>query len=582
MEKIAKTKLADKNISWEESYTDATERFKLMYEDIVGPGSYFRWEGHDLDSGDDYFVIVGPAKMKDPVAKWFAGSRKLPSDWAAGGKYFSEIKEAINYANETWGVPIPSDVSWKYDASDLKGIASKMDKWREEHKGEFVKESKGVNNMLKINEDFNIIIQEAMGDVPHTKREGYMWWDLNTISSSPSFIEEKKIWPNLEAAYMKLIQEDRKRRGQIVELYGPEHANAGFYKVWLAHKGDYGTHLISVSPYLGKAYLNEEQAMDKFSFFRKKLTLTLDGPLSQEAVDEKIGELIQRWERDYGLTLSKNDFEIRGLDKLEPVITPKKEWIDEFHKSPVYLERLAYYNAKNHSQAKKEYNRRKKLYDMAVKDGTALEQNIPPPPRIDVIVYKVGQQQFEKISTRAKDADEAVSQSDTPIAEEKEFGFDSLYDAIVAGAQNMPYGGFPAPDASMIPQTTSEDLRKARKEYEERKKTIQVPEKKIRTKTPKNTPKPKTEDVFDPEANKTPNVSTSPDPDFVDPNDVLGPENEDDWITKVKSSSDEKRVLSETIMNLVKLSETLDREGKCEEAEEVHRILKKHIGLKGQ
>ena len=147
MKKIARVKLSERNIHWKETYTENTEKFKEMYKDIVGDGSYFRWEGKDVDSGDGYFVIVGPAKMKTPKASWFAGCRKLPSDWAAGGKYFSEIKEAMNYAHETWGVHVPSDFQWSYDASDLKNIAKKMDKWRGKRKNVINAKGNNTNNI---------------------------------------------------------------------------------------------------------------------------------------------------------------------------------------------------------------------------------------------------------------------------------------------------------------------------------------------------------------------------------------------------------------------------------------------------
>ena len=49
---IARKKLAEKSVSWEEMYTPDTAYFKSMYDDILGEGSYFRFEGKDPETGD--------------------------------------------------------------------------------------------------------------------------------------------------------------------------------------------------------------------------------------------------------------------------------------------------------------------------------------------------------------------------------------------------------------------------------------------------------------------------------------------------------------------------------------------------
>ncbi len=135
MKKIAKEKLVEKNIRWAETYTDKTQFLKDQYNDIIGVGSYFRFEGEASD-GDRYYCILGPAKVHKPRAKWFAGVRKLPATYSAGGKYFDSMDSAANYAKETWGVPIPKDLK-PYTSAQLFGISSKIDKWkslREENK----------------------------------------------------------------------------------------------------------------------------------------------------------------------------------------------------------------------------------------------------------------------------------------------------------------------------------------------------------------------------------------------------------------------------------------------------------------
>ena len=81
---LAKEKLVEKNIKWEEKYTDKTLFLKEQFETVVGKGSYFRFEGHDSDSGDNYYCIIGPAKVHNPRAKFFAGVRKLPATYTCG------------------------------------------------------------------------------------------------------------------------------------------------------------------------------------------------------------------------------------------------------------------------------------------------------------------------------------------------------------------------------------------------------------------------------------------------------------------------------------------------------------------
>lgn len=111
----ARTKLADRNMVWKEAYTPRSLFLKKQFYDIVGPGSYFRFEGRDSDSGDEYYIVVSPAKIHSPNEQFFAGVRKLPADYAAGGVYFSDMKEAMEYATNTWGVAQPSDMRY-YDS----------------------------------------------------------------------------------------------------------------------------------------------------------------------------------------------------------------------------------------------------------------------------------------------------------------------------------------------------------------------------------------------------------------------------------------------------------------------------------
>jgi len=127
----AREKLVEKDIKWGESYTEKTQFLKDQFEDIVGPGSYFRFEGKDNKSGDEYYCIIGPAKIHAPRAKFFAGVRKLPATFSAGGKYFDSLDAAATYARETWGVPTPKTLK-PYTSAQLFDIAKKVDKWKEQ------------------------------------------------------------------------------------------------------------------------------------------------------------------------------------------------------------------------------------------------------------------------------------------------------------------------------------------------------------------------------------------------------------------------------------------------------------------
>ena len=131
MRKIAREKLVEKDIEWKEVYTDKTLFLKEQFNDVVGPGSYFRFEGKDSGSEDSYYCIVGPARVHKPRAKFFAGVRKLPATYSAGGKYFDSMDGAAKYARETWGVPTPKSLK-PYTSAKLYGISGKIKTWKKE------------------------------------------------------------------------------------------------------------------------------------------------------------------------------------------------------------------------------------------------------------------------------------------------------------------------------------------------------------------------------------------------------------------------------------------------------------------
>lgn len=131
---LAKEKLVEKNIKWREEYTPKTEYLKRQFESVIGEGSYFRFEGISPE-GDEYYCIIGPAKVHDPRAKFFAGVRKLPATYSAGGKYFDSMDRAAAYAKETWGVPTPKRLK-PYTSASLYGLSKKIDEWKSNNQEE--------------------------------------------------------------------------------------------------------------------------------------------------------------------------------------------------------------------------------------------------------------------------------------------------------------------------------------------------------------------------------------------------------------------------------------------------------------
>ena len=131
----SREKLVEKNIKWGQAYTEKTQFLKEQFEATVGPGSYFRFEGTDQSSGDSYYCIVGPAKVHDPKAKFFAGVRKLPATYSAGGKYFDSLSSAAAYARDTWGITTPKELV-PYTADALVGLSPKVTAWKEQREAE--------------------------------------------------------------------------------------------------------------------------------------------------------------------------------------------------------------------------------------------------------------------------------------------------------------------------------------------------------------------------------------------------------------------------------------------------------------
>ncbi|HUX78189.1 MAG TPA: hypothetical protein VMW10_00365, partial [Alphaproteobacteria bacterium] len=186
MQKESKEKLVEKNIRWQEEYTDKTQFLKEQFEDVVGPGSYFRFEGK-APNNDAYYCIIGPAKVHAPRAKFFAGVRKLPATYSAGGKYFDSLDSAARYAKETWGVPTPASLK-PYTSRQLAGISKRVSDWKAEREKEDEKKDEKGKDVEAFNID--VILREAINDIeslnpgvifkeampiPKDIRTGYIW-----------------------------------------------------------------------------------------------------------------------------------------------------------------------------------------------------------------------------------------------------------------------------------------------------------------------------------------------------------------------------------------------------------------------
>jgi len=320
----AKTKLSDRNMVWKEAYTSRTLFLKKQFHDVLGPGSYFRFEGHDTDSGDEYFVVVGPAKVHQPKAEFFAGVRKLPADFSAGGLYFHDLKEAMEYAVDTWGVSSPSEMDY-YDSSDLKGISKKVKEWKkeqdektnsEDYLQEWYKSIKKEGKAMPVNDQeyfyvesntFPFFTKEAMA--ARHKKTNATWYDIDDLifGTNDQFNEQAARRPSLnkaaaEAAKIKLNYKDK-----IAKAYGERFAtdNANFYQIWLAIT-DVNMYIVSVGPYYGTPEYSGELsvlAQDRFGAFQRKLNLTTLAEITNEIERQK-----DEYAEKYNIVLRQEDF----------------------------------------------------------------------------------------------------------------------------------------------------------------------------------------------------------------------------------------------------------------------------------
>lgn len=107
--------IKDRGIKWEEKYIEKSLSLKKKFDKAVGPGTYYRWEGHDITTNSDYYVVVGPSLQRGVGKMFFAGIKRLPPAaerkfkkvYSPYGEYFPTIKGALSYASRKWGVRMP-------------------------------------------------------------------------------------------------------------------------------------------------------------------------------------------------------------------------------------------------------------------------------------------------------------------------------------------------------------------------------------------------------------------------------------------------------------------------------------------
>jgi len=122
-------RIKDRGIRWEETYHERSAPLKKRFEKELGPGSYYRWEGHDYTTNSDYFVVVGPAQQRSGQKSFFSGVKKLPprykrgkvKSYAPSGEYFTNIHSALSHASKMWGIVFPQNQD-RYDDKDLMRI----------------------------------------------------------------------------------------------------------------------------------------------------------------------------------------------------------------------------------------------------------------------------------------------------------------------------------------------------------------------------------------------------------------------------------------------------------------------------
>jgi len=121
----SRRRIKERGIRWKETYGEKSSQLKKKFESQL-PGSYFRWEGFDYESGHPYYIVVGPSISKRYGKMFFAGIKKLPKDprkksYSPSGQYFPSLRSALSHTIDMWGTRMPKNAG-NYQKQDLIGV----------------------------------------------------------------------------------------------------------------------------------------------------------------------------------------------------------------------------------------------------------------------------------------------------------------------------------------------------------------------------------------------------------------------------------------------------------------------------
>jgi len=323
---FAKEKLKEKNIKWEESYTEKTLFLKEQFEEVVGKGSYFRFEGKDYDSGGEYYVIVGPARIHAPRAKFFAGVRKLPATYPAGGQYFDSLDGAINYAHDTWGVPVPKDLK-PYTSSSLHDIAKRVKKWKEDREDEDnneeedkVEKSSSSSEFKRVSgegesimKNFNLkdFFKKIAKGAPQRMRETYHFWNYDELKDAidkgtpPQDWEElRQSEPSMDTLLYESNHQAQKKRLQLMQQYNltPEMARSQSW-FFIAYHPKYGGYMYHVAPHVATDPNSEFAQKYKYKYGYFNFRATPAAPRARKS--------LKAYSTAYGIKLDLSDLKLK-------------------------------------------------------------------------------------------------------------------------------------------------------------------------------------------------------------------------------------------------------------------------------
>jgi len=358
MKIFAREKLAEKNIKWVEAYTPKTSFLKEQFNDVIGSGSYFRFEGVNLDNGDEYYCVLSPANIHKPRAKFFAGVRKLPATYSAGGKYFDSMDRAAEYARETWGISVPDNLK-PYTSAHLYGISGKVHKWKIKHEHEQenkedIKKSKKDKNMIIFNAYENMLEKEAMGktwmhgtEPRQTGRDASRLFDFNIVQKYMNAPPDKKLDPDYYGEYFPVIQEwdeivkqnpfvktaYREARNKITSnleylrtAYGiPQTEGKNFMKNYIAYNPMHGFHIVYVAPYISSGERHGTSAIVTPAINKFVVSTKHFDSATPEQILASVSKQISEYTENFGITFEPSDFGLSVKSQSEEIDPTRKK-----------------------------------------------------------------------------------------------------------------------------------------------------------------------------------------------------------------------------------------------------------------